>query len=273
MSSVRKRLNPVALPFWPSAKLLLGAALSFCLSLGSVELIAATIVPGEPGIKSWWFVGVIAWLLSLVIAFTVGVLAIRAAFQRRKKTALLAHIVAAYFGLIFMFSGLYYNMSFAGDFDDAIIKYNHYRAQGQKIDAGLQSKALVLEDARYFRGIKQRLWSGVDWPVDENGLFPHLYSPGDFVVPVEDVLKNAKVEPMSAVVKFVPTARISVLVDCWHVSVVTMTTLGSGDILPSVWYSKLASDIQVLAGVVLLVIALGMAIGNWWEPKTVIRDG
>lgn len=47
------------------------------------------------------------------------------------------------------------------------------------------------------------------------------------------------------------------IVDYFHFSVVTMTTLGYGDMLPVKWYAKLIVDLQVLAGLSILVIGIG----------------
>lgn len=74
----------------------------------------------------------------------------------------------------------------------------------------------------------------------------------------------ARIGPVTHIVEFLPEARISVLVGCFHFSVSTMTTLGYGDISPNFLSVKLVSDLQVLLGVILIVVSLGMAIGNWW---------
>ncbi len=53
-----------------------------------------------------------------------------------------------------------------------------------------------------------------------------------------------------------------VIVDIFHFSVVTMTTLGYGDMLPKSWYAKLVVDIQVLVGLAVLVLGIGTYFGN-----------
>lgn len=47
------------------------------------------------------------------------------------------------------------------------------------------------------------------------------------------------------------------VMDIVHFSVVTMTTLGYGDMLPNTWYSKLTVDLQVLLGLGIIVIGIG----------------
>jgi|GEM_PF-1568919 len=51
-------------------------------------------------------------------------------------------------------------------------------------------------------------------------------------------------------------------VDCFHFSVATTTTLGYGDICPTIPLTKLLSDLQVLLGVAILAISLGNYFSN-----------
>ena len=52
------------------------------------------------------------------------------------------------------------------------------------------------------------------------------------------------------------------LVDCVYYSVVTITTLGYGDIRPSTNLAKIISIVEVLAGLIIVVLALGSVVGN-----------
>ena len=47
----------------------------------------------------------------------------------------------------------------------------------------------------------------------------------------------------------------------------TITTVGYGDITPRQRIAKLASDAEVITGIVLFVVALGMVYGNWYEAE------
>jgi hypothetical protein len=58
--------------------------------------------------------------------------------------------------------------------------------------------------------------------------------------------------------------RALVALDSLYLSVVTITTVGFGDITPNQWYSKIAVMIEALTGTTLLVLALGMVFSNWW---------
>lgn len=55
---------------------------------------------------------------------------------------------------------------------------------------------------------------------------------------------------------YMPDALLAI-VDCFHLSCVTITTLGYGDIHPVHWVAKLVSDIEVLSGLGLVTVGLG----------------
>jgi hypothetical protein len=59
--------------------------------------------------------------------------------------------------------------------------------------------------------------------------------------------------------------RLPSLLQCLHFSVVTMATVGYGDVNPHKWYSQVAVDIQILIGQILVVFALGCVLGKWWD--------
>lgn len=67
------------------------------------------------------------------------------------------------------------------------------------------------------------------------------------------IYSKVKNPPFSTVdnSKLLPAA-----IDSFHYSVVTMTTVGYGDMYPTKWYSKLVVDIQLLIGVLLIVISI-----------------
>jgi hypothetical protein len=65
--------------------------------------------------------------------------------------------------------------------------------------------------------------------------------------------------------KFKENERLPSLLQCLHFSVVTMATVGYGDVHPNQWYSQLAVDMQIVIGQILVVFALGCVLGRWWE--------
>jgi hypothetical protein len=71
--------------------------------------------------------------------------------------------------------------------------------------------------------------------------------------------------PYEEVVRFRSSAVLEVTLDCLHLSVITITTVGYGNVAPSSWYAKLASNIEALTGTVLFVVALGMLFSGHAE--------
>lgn len=62
----------------------------------------------------------------------------------------------------------------------------------------------------------------------------------------EQRLERAK-EPFHDLVQFHPENRLSVAVDCLHLSVTTIVTLGYSDIAPRTWYARLAAVAEAFA--------------------------
>jgi hypothetical protein len=99
---------------------------------------------------------------------------------------------------------------------------------------------------------------------------PDGWKPNDYLAAFNAAAAVGQpVEPM-----FKPESRLATFLDCVHFSVVTMTTTGYGDISPNRRYAKLAADVQMLAGVSVVIFALGMAFGGWWrhDPLDELRE-
>jgi hypothetical protein len=68
--------------------------------------------------------------------------------------------------------------------------------------------------------------------------------------------------PRDEVLRYEAGARAVVVNDCLHFSITTMTTAGYGNISPQAWYTKLAADCQLLAGVFLFGVGLAHTFGK-----------
>ena len=47
------------------------------------------------------------------------------------------------------------------------------------------------------------------------------------------------------------------LIDCLHFSVMTLSTVGYGDIYPTAWYSKIIVDVEILIGLGINILTIG----------------
>lgn len=169
-------------------------------------------------------------------------------------------IVVAYVVLIMSFSSIYYFETYVGDYLDAASKYNFYSfyAKDQpKNSFSEERKKKILsnnykkEGDRAFKGIKDRLWSGVDY----DAYYKHEI---DFT----DEILFGSYGPREDIIKFIPENWKGVYFDCLYFSTITISTVGYGDISPNQWYSKLTVIIQVVLGQALIIFAVGFFFYN-----------
>ena len=187
---------------------------------------------------------------SVVVGSLVG------AFRSGDRRALLRTVLTSYFGLMLVFASFYYIVAFFGDLQDAIFKYDHYRA-----DAVRQIDGPEYESRRAFTGIESRFWSGVDWPV-RAGRFPDGLPPGAYKISPTQMRDIAGTHRLDDVVQFIPESGLAIFGDCLHLSVTTMTTVGYGDITPKSLPARMATDIEAVCNSLLLIFGLGMIFGN-----------
>jgi hypothetical protein len=193
----------------------------------------------------------------LLFTLSIVVGSVSGAFRRRDQKALLTTVIAAYFSLMLVFASIYYEMAFSGDLRDAVFKYEHYRADALR---GVASP--LYSDQRAFHGIERRFWSGLDWPLtaarDSTGLPAAL--PTASPAQMRD---TAGRRPLNNVIQFIPEARLAIFGDCLHLSVITMTTVGYGDITPRQFGPRFATDAEAVCNTLLLIFGLGMIFGRW----------
>jgi hypothetical protein len=234
--------------------LILTTAASLIVSVGFVEFVGRVSNPATAQILAMIVLWMFTYLLPLLV---VGYAIYKSLRQQRSRQERLVLIVASYFSVILVSAGLYYSISLAEDHNYAVRQYFHYQYEGNLFRSNLSRVIHRSTDTeRAFNGIEARLYSCV-----EDSEIPAEYRLRDD--PPEKYWIEAAQRPLEQVVRFQPAARLAVFGDCLHFSVMTMTTVGLGDISPRLWYTKLASDIQALTGVSLFVVALGMLFGNW----------
>jgi len=202
-----------------------------------------------------------------LLAFTATVVggAISGAFRRGDTKELLVTVFVSYFSLMVVFASVYYEAAFFGDFQDAVFKYESYRADGVKHIDGP-----VYESRRAFFGIEPRFWSGVDWPV-RAGKFPDGLPPGAYRVAPSQMRQIAATHPIEDVIQFEPEAELEIFADCLHLSVITMTTVGYGDITPRSLPARVAADTEAISNTLLLIFGVGVILGI--KPAPQVQGG
>lgn len=137
------------------------SALSVALSLTSVWLFG-TAGP-KPGIVVV-SAGIATFLLSYIVPTIVVFLVLYRALQERmpRKTQVRV-IVSSYGCMIAVFTGVYFSMQFAGDYEYAADHYFYYKYGGQDLARGRIQRLNSYPDTTLaFTGIKKRLWGTVD---------------------------------------------------------------------------------------------------------------
>ncbi len=191
----------------------------------------------------------VLWVLIVAVVLVIA-LALVASFQRREslRKSILT-IAIAYATLILSFASIYYVLAAISDYDDAVAKAVHYGAKDRTSDPD----DIPYRDLRAFKGIDDRLWSGVDW-------LPNV--PNDREYSVREMRQVAR---RKHIVRFLPEERAAVFFQCLHLSIATITSTGYGDITPARPLSRFFTDIEMLSGTSLLVVALGIVFSNFWE--------
>lgn len=238
----------------PALWIAFGTIISILLSVGFVEAVSRI----SQKISMWE--GLLLLLLFLAVflfPFSLMIYALFNSFHNRARKDLLIIIITSYLSTIFIFTGVYYSISFIGDHSDAINKFFHYREQEWDLTARRSQRVIPYKESlRAFTGIESKLWTSVDniepSILEETEASQRYFSAYPYHVP-----------DASEYLQFQPKARLYVFADCLHLSVITMTTVGYGDISPKSWYAKMACDTQAISGVILFVLALGMLFGGW----------
>jgi hypothetical protein len=248
---------------------MLGALAAAVCSIASVEaFVAAADERVSPDVHRIVFaVASAIWGCGFLLVLWVAFEALRAGFRKHNRLTLLRTILASYVGLILIFAAIFYNVAFFGDYEDAAYKYTAYRDQalGRLPHHDLASQ-------RAFNGINARFFSGVDWPY-RDGHFPGGLPPGAYVLTAEEIRANALAAKTQAdAVRFLPGERWSIFGDCLHLSVITIATLGYGDLTPRRPGARVATDLEAVCGQLIVVLALGMLFGNWWSDQSVGGD-
>jgi len=243
---------------WTAQTIFIGTTLAVAVSVLTVQILGQYLSSGHrTTLVVSSFIGHVAAFAFLALNGSIVAGAVAGAFRRKDRKALLITVITSYFSLMLVFASIYYEAAFFGDLQDAVFKYEHYRA-----DALAHIEGPKYDDRRAFSGIARRSWSGVDWPVRVGTFFDGL-PPSIYNVSPEQMRKIAGARPIEDVVQFIPEASLAIFADCLHLSVTSMTTLGYGDITPRSAAARFATDTEAVCNTLLLIFGLGMIFGNW----------
>jgi len=245
----------------PVRRLVIGVLTSVLLSVSSSLLLGHQLSGENAGPGP---IILLLWFASFVAAAVFVVLAIALSFTARDTIAVQVRVIlVSYLGGILVFAGLYFSMALFGDRQFAAAHYAYYKAYSNsfpnEVAAGEIAVPPFAGRERAFVGIDTRLWGTLD---DDLPLASREFQKDPQAYRVGLTRQRAFEE----VAVFRPRALWDVLWDCQHLSVMTITTVGYGNISPNTWYAKLATNLEALTGTALLVVALALLLGSHPKP-------
>ncbi len=211
----------------PHLRLLVAGLLtSVMLSVGSSFVLGQYL----DNLSVWTGLAVILlWLGSFVVAALVTIATIVLSFATGYSTAMQVRVIlVSYLGAILVFTGLYFSMALKGDRDYAHAHYFYYRAYADSFAQQVATKEITVlpfeGHQRAFVGIDARLWGTLD------DVLP-LASKDFQTNPQAYRVRSARLRDFDDVVRFKRAAVPEVLLDCLHLSVMTIATVGYGEYL------------------------------------------
>lgn len=207
---------------------------------------------------------------TIAMPFGIALYAIRAAFRRRAAMEGLLVIFSGYMAVLISFAGIYYSFNLISGYHEARDFADFYVHTATHLDNGsLQQVPKRVKDKKAFSGMRHSTWTSL---ADEAR--PAFWHPSAQVS--EALLLQAarhhgpwqegtSHDTSAFQPVFQEGERLPSLLQCLHFSVVTMATVGYGDVNPHQWYSQFAVDMQIIIGQILVVFALGCVLGKWWD--------
>lgn len=245
----------------PVRRLVIGVLTSVLLSVCS-SLVLGQQLSEE---RAWpGLLILVLWLGSFVAAAVFVVLAMALSFRARDTIAVQVRVIlVSYLGGILVFAGLYFSMALIGDAKYAAAHYAYYESYAKTFPNQVAAGDIAVPPfdgrERAFAGIHARLWGTLDDDLP-------LSSPEFQKNPQAYRVALTRQRPFKDVAVFRPAAVWDVLLDCQHLSVMTIATVGYGNISPNSWYAKMATNMEALTGAALLVVALALLLGSHPRP-------
>lgn len=215
----------------------------------SVYLIA--LAADRPVTSTISLISSAAALLTNVFALWAIILAVQRSYDLANPLKRVWRIVISYVCCILLFTGSFYWMANLGDSQDASYRYDHFRTATQLTGKGA-SLLPIATGKRAFSGIRSKLWLTVE---DQVRLSLDIPKNADFQPTLEQSISVARLD-RDKVVTFNNSAVLPVFFTSLYFSITTITTLGYGDISPTMWYTRMTAMLEVLVGIVILVVGL-----------------
>ncbi len=201
-----------------------------------------------------WFVLTSTFFVP-IISVSIAIYEIFLCFKKRLSFRQgIKQLIVAYLTIIFVFTSIYYFQNFYGDYNDSISQYYSYKylqiaGNEDKLEFYINNNT-KLPSQRSFSNFRHRFYSGVDYMYNDNIYL--IYTEEN----LKEIIKNSNGD-IDKVVKFIPKNRKLIYFDSLYYSIITLSTVGFGDIAPLTWYSKIAVSLEVIIGQFFLLLTIG----------------
>jgi hypothetical protein len=222
---------------WRRLRMLLGSAtVALGLSFGCVLFLGQIFL--HPSAQN---IGVRLLLVpaAFVGPFVFMIVALYLSFRQREEPRLqLWSIITSYLCMTIVFASIYLLFAY---FDDRVYAVDHYRYYESLAEAPKDSGRLVPfsetapgRSTRAFAGIENHVWS----TLDDRLARPVLFNEAD---PERYRARMTRIFSFEEAVRLERRNVLLVFADCLHLSIMTFTTVGYGNIAPTAWYARLIS--------------------------------
>ena len=216
---------------------------------------------------------VIFSFLFFIIPIILCVIYVRKSFSGKTKKHRINNIIHAYIGSILVFTALYFQSMVMGDINDTINKYHRYTWQIHFKPAHENMAFHKVNDRRAFNGINAKLWTGIDNPdrtlqglSTNDANYFYNFKSGDYNIPleyIEELVTELLKKDHSLQHKYVPYIfqwdKVPyVYLDCFCYSVGCISLTGFSGISADIWYTKLFTVTEILAGIAIFIFAIGV---------------
>lgn len=216
------------------------------------------------------------FVISFGFPILFGILFCVKSFNANNRIEAVSNIVHSYLAIVLIFTATYFQCSVLGDLSDASNKRQLYTLQkNRKEQINKNLTFMRVNDQRAFKGIRPRLWSGIDYPElaitlnydsgNNNDMyiaFDKNYLEDLSIEQIEKITNNIN-DSTSNVIEYLKENEEEVYGDCLYYSVICIATVGFGDISPNLWYSKFFTVIEIMCGMSIFAFAIGFMFSRW----------
>lgn len=211
---------------------------------------------------------IIFFLISFFLPIVLSIVFTIRCFKQSDKQKLLIEIIHAYAGVVLIFAALYFQSIVLSDLVNAFRKDKIYTAVNEQYTL---KELNSLKDRRAFKGIEKRLWSSYDYPgyafvenVKQDSLKWRIHSFNNFeTVDYNDIKQVIALSGTNFKSIYLTENIPSVYLDCLYFSLISVATVGFGDISPHLWHLKLFVMLEIVIGMSIFIFAIGFLFSDF----------